>query len=628
MQILLLHVDFIEYEAKKKAIRNAEKVKENNRKARAENALTVFTAVEKADEGKEERVAERAKEEISKVCDTLKVENIVIYPYAHLSSSLSKPDTALEVMKLLEEKLSRSYNVKRAPFGWYKAFSLSCKGHALAELSRRIVVEDEHEEVKAGEKKEIISQALKAEEKLKSKRFILTPELELIPASKFDFSKYESLEILYEYETKGSRISEKEPKHIKLMKEMELVDNEIASDSGNLRWYPKGKLIKKLLETQVSKMLIDYGAMEVETPIMYDLQHPNLSAYLHRFPARQYIVKSDDKEYFLRFAACFGQYLMSKDMVISYKHLPIKLYELTHYSFRREQSGEVSGLKRLRTFTMPDMHTLCRDLEQAKQEFSAQFKLCMSWFNHIELDYDLIIRCVRSFYEENKDFVHTLVKLANKPALVEIWDERFFYFIMKVEFSINDSLNKASTLSTVQIDVENAERFNIKYFDENGKEAYPLLLHASISGSIDRNLYAILEAQAMRAEKGEKPMLPLWLSPTQVRIIPVADAFLDYCRELLEKIKKNNIRADLDDREITMQKKIREAEKEWIPYIIVIGEREIKSNKLAVRVRERGRTEELTLEHLVSEIREKTKSKAFAELPLPELLSRRPIFRG
>lgn len=615
-----MHVDYIEYEAKKKAINSAESIDENNRKSRIENALAVFTAVEKIDENKEKDVAERASEEISKVCKNLKVKNIVIYPYAHLSYSLSKPETALKVMKLLEEKLGTSYNVKRAPFGWYKAFSLSCKGHALAELSRRIIVEE------AG--KEVVSQALKAEEKLESKRFILTPELELIPAEEFDFSKYESLRILYNYETKGTRISEKEPKHVKLMKEMEFVDNEQASDSGNLRWYPKGRLIKKLLENQVTDMLIDYGAMEVETPIMYELQHPNLSAYLHRFPARQYIVKSDDKEYFLRFAACFGQYLMSEDMVISYKHLPIKLYELTHYSFRREQSGELSGLKRLRAFTMPDMHTLCRDLAQAKEEFSDQFKLCMQWFSIIELDYDLIIRCVRDFYEENKNFIHNLVKLADKPALVEIWDKRFFYFTMKVEFSINDSLNKSSTLSTVQIDVENAKRFNIKYFDENGKEAHPLLLHASISGSIDRNLYAILEAQAMKAKKGKKPMLPIWLSPTQVRIIPVANSFIDFCKELLEKIKKNSIRADLDDREITMQKKIREAEKEWIPYIIVVGEREIKSNRLAVRVRERGKTEELNLERLVNEIKEKTKGRAFAKLPLPELLSRRPVFHG
>ena len=125
-------------------------------------------------------------------------------------------------------------------------------------------------------------------------------------------------------------------------------------------------------------MIADYGGMRVETPIMYDYQHPKLSRYLQRFPARQYVLLSEDKEYFLRFAACFGQYLIQHDMQLSYRHLPCRLYELTHYSFRREQTGELAGLKRLRTFTMPDMHTLARDMDQAKQEFAAQISISAS----------------------------------------------------------------------------------------------------------------------------------------------------------------------------------------------------------------------------------------------------------
>ena len=370
------------------------------------------------------------------------------------------------------------------------------------------------------------------------------------------------------------------------MRSHELVDYEPGSDSGNLRWYPKGTLIKKLLEMHVTNILADYDAMQVETPIMYDFEHPQLSKYLNRFPARQYVIKSDQKEYFLRFAACFGQYLMKHDMTISYKNLPLKLYELTHYSFRREQSGELSGLKRLRTFTMPDMHTLCADMGQAKQEFIQQYQLSMRWMKDLGVEYDVAMRFVKDFYYENEDFAKELSRIVGKPILIELWDERFFYFVMKFEFSVNDALKKAATLSTVQIDVENTERFEINYVDEKGEKKNPLMLHASISGGIDRNLYAILETEAIKSSKGEKPMFPLWLSPSHVRLIPVGEKYIEYCEDILKELEASEVRVDLDDDDATLGKKIRNAEKEWIPYIVVVGEKEKESGVLTVRVRE------------------------------------------
>ncbi len=620
MKLLLIHADYIRYEAKEKT-RFAEKIPEERKKGEAKEALVCFIAVENIDEENPEKIAEKACFEIEEVFAKVKAERIVLYPYAHLSSSLGSPKVAVEILKNMEKILSDKYEVIRVPFGWYKAFTLSCKGHPLSELSREIVVEEREEEE--------IPKALKAEKKLKSEWYILTPKGELIKAKDFDFSKHPSLKIFYEYETKGTRLMDREPPHIALMKEHELVDYEPGSDPGNLRWYPKGTLIKRLLEQHVTNLIIDYGGMEVETPIMYDISHPQLSKYLNRFPARQYIVKSGDREYFLRFAACFGQYLMKRDMVISYKHLPLKLYELTHYSFRREQRGELAGLKRLRCFTMPDMHTLCKDMEQAKKEFISQFKLAMRWMQDLELDYDVAIRFVKDFYLENQEFARQLAKLVNKPILIELWDKRFFYFVMKFEFSVNDALNKAATLSTVQIDVENAERFEITYVDEKGEKKYPILLHASISGGIDRNLYALLETQYLLSKKGKKPMLPVWLSPTQVRIIPVSMDFIKHCEKILEELESHEIRADLDDQEITMQKKIRNAEKEWIPYIVVVGEKEIKDNRLSVRIRsEGGKQKIMTKEELIKRIKDETNGKPFRKISLPKKLSLRPKFRG
>ena len=144
------------------------------------------------------------------------------------------------------------------------------------------------------------------------------------------------------------------------------------------------------------------GAMEVETPEIYDYAHPCLEEYLERFPARQYRVMSGEKPYFMRFAACFGQFLIARDAQISYKHLPIKYYELAHSSYRREKRGELAGLRRLRGFTMPDMHTFVKDLDQGLEEMSSQFSFSMEWMESLDVPYEAAMRVQKDFFDENR----------------------------------------------------------------------------------------------------------------------------------------------------------------------------------------------------------------------------------
>ena len=620
MKLLLIHSDYIEYEVKNKAISNPEEIK--LKKDRLEEVLTVFIAVEKIDEKSPNQTVLDASNEIEKTAEQLKVKNIMLYPYAHLSSNLGSPKIAKEILIELEYNLkNKYYNVKRSPFGWYKAFKISCKGHPLSELSRDII---------AGKEKESIEK----EKEIKSEWKILTPEGEFIDAEKFDFSDYEDLKLLYEYESKGSRKIIGEPAHVKMMQSLELVDYEPASDSGNFRWYPKGRMIKGLLEQHINNIVRDIGGMQVETPIMYDIEHPALSAYLKKFPARQYRVRSDDKEFFLRFAACFGQYMIAKDMTISYRNLPLRMYELTHYSFRREQSGETSGLKRLRCFTMPDLHTFCADINQSTEEFERQFITSMKWMNDLKLHHEVAIRFVKEFFDNNKELAKNLAKLARKPILIELWDEQYFYFVMKFEFNVIDSMKKASALSTVQIDVENAERFNISYTDEKGDKKYPYVLHTSISGSIDRCVYAILEREAIKIKQGQKPIIPFWISPTQIRLIPIKDEFVTLCNDFIDNLnelsKNYTIRIDIDDRDESVGRKIRDAEKEWIPIIIVIGdiEKDTKTYKPRFRNSEIGENDKsYTLNDLNKLIIEKIKDYPQQKIPLPIYISKRPKFK-
>jgi threonyl-tRNA synthetase len=622
MRILQLHSDWIEYEPVKKEISIAEDAEK--KKYRLEDILVLFTAVEENDN---EDTGERAVSEVKEFLEKLKANKILIYPFAHLSSNLARPQEALKTINAMEEQAKKlKIEVYRAPFGWNKQFSIKVKGHPLAEQAKTFGPEAG----KSKNKEEL--EAIKAEEKVISTWYILEPDGKLNPVEKFNFSKSKNLEKFKNYEISKSRTVQQIPPHVTFMKKLEIADYEPGSDSGNLRFYPKGTLIKSLLEEFVTNLTIEKGAVEVETPIMYDFDHPAFASYLKRFPARHYVIKSDDKDFFLRFSACFGQFLIKKDAQISYKQLPFRMFELTRYSFRREKSGELVGLKRLRSFTMPDMHTLCKNLEGAKMEYQDQFKFCMDCLEKIgfsTVDFETAIRFTEDFWKQNKDFVVSLVKLVKKPVLVEMWNYRYAYFDPKFEFNFVDALNKASALSTVQIDHENAERYGIVYTDEDGKKKYPFVLHCSPSGAIERVMYALLEkAYLDDKEKRKVPGLPLWLSPTQVRLIPLSDKFTKDAEKIAGEIEEKNIRVDIDDRSDTVQKKIRDSELEWVPYILVIGSKEVESKKLSVRIRETGKIEQMKLKELVKKIEDETKEKPFKKLSLPKLLSKRPIFVG
>ena len=627
MRILQLHSNFVLFTPMEKEISAAEEAEKKEN--RVEEVVLLLTAVE---EGDDASVAQTAMNDVRGFLGKLKVNRILIYPYAHLSSKLAKPTEALHILRAMEDYAKqKGIETYRAPFGWNKQFSVSVKGHPLAEQLRVYapLLSEAKVESSSDEK---VSVALKAEEKLKSFWQILKPDGNLEPIENFNFKGHQNLEKFSKYEIAKVRASQQMPPHVPLMKRLEIADYEVGSDPGNLRWYPKGRLIKSLLEQFVTSEMIAYGAMEVETPIMYDYNHPSLADYLNRFPARQYLLKTEDKELFLRFAACFGQFLMMHDAQFSYKQMPLKLYELTRYSFRREKSGEVCGLRRLRAFTMPDCHAFCVDLDQAKIEFKNRFDLSIEVLSEIGLskdDYEAAIRFTKDFYEENQEFVAEIAKAFGKPMLAEVWAERFFYFRLKWDFNFVDNQDKAAALSTDQIDVENAKRYEITYVDDKGEKQVPLILHNSPSGAIERCVYALLEKAFKEQQKGKPPMLPLWLSPTQVRLIPLSEEFLVKVEEIADEIGKCDIRVDVDDRASTLQKRIREAETDWVPYVAVVGKREVESGMLSIRNRQTGgKMENMSLNELITKIRDEIKGKPFKPLPLPKLLSKRPLFHG
>ncbi|MCJ7640141.1 MAG: threonine--tRNA ligase [Euryarchaeota archaeon] len=603
MRLLLMHVDYFEYKTTK-ATKYAEDLDGLRSEARMEEALAVFIAAERVDAANADEVALEASKAIQDVATNVATKRVLLYPYAHLSSELASPEIALAILQQIESLLV-GYEVLRAPFGWYKSFSLKCKGHPLAELSRSIKVEAQPEK-----------------KKVDRDFYVMEPDGKLTPANAYSSADSEFQDILrYELGQYVTRSAESELPHIRLMKEKELVEYEPLSDVGHLKWLPKGKLIRDLLIDYTYLLSVSYGAMTVETPVMYDLSSKAVSEHASKFGERQYRLKAGSRDMMLRFAACFGMFSMMHEMHLTSKDLPLKLYELSTYSFRYEQRGEVTGLKRQRAFTMPDMHTACKDMNEAKRFFLEQLRLGFKSGLDLAIKYEPIFRSTKTFYEENKTWVQQMVREFKRPFLLELLSERAHYWVCKCDLAALDTSRKPIECPTVQIDVESAERFDIKYYDETG-EARPIILHTSPTGGIERVLGAILEAQALE----RVPSLPVWLAPTQVRIIPISDKYLNYAEEVLDEVQKAKIRIDIDDRDESINKKVAAAGKEWVPYVVVLGEKEQEEKSLAVTKRLTGTKQSMSVKELIDEVRQNTNQMPYRPLPLPQMLSKRPKF--
>ncbi len=624
MRMLQIHSTGFSYQLKRKAIKSAEKV-ESKEYSTDDSCLVNFIAAEKSDERNITKASSLTAQMIASAAEDVKEKNVVVYPWVHLSETPARPAAALKLLKQVAAILEKEgYNVVRVPFGWYKAFSIHCKGHPLAERSK--VLDIETAEVTEGEITEGEDlTAIKAEEEAHSAFYIMEPDGKVTPVEKFDFTGFDELRLYVKYETAKDRTASEPPVHIEYMKQLELVDYEPGSDAGNFRWPPRGLTLKRAVEERVIKEMLDYGAHVVQTPLIYDYQHPSLKSYLQRFPSRQYVVRSGDRDYFARFSACFGQFLMISQAQVSYRQLPLKIFEIAP-SFRREQSGELAGMRRPRAFTMPDIHEIVADIEMAKQSILNQLEFIMRLHAELEIQYEVSFRILKSFFEEHRDFVNKVIARVGKPVMIEVFDERYAYFLFKGEWNVVDAQKKAACLGTCQIDVENSKRFDITYIGEDGKEHYPLILHTSPSGSIERILYGVLEQAHKDMKQGKKPMLPLWMTPVQVRLVPVDDNLIEYCVNLGKELDKYGVRYEIDDRSMTVGKKIRSAEKMWIPYICVVGEKEKKSGKVSARRRREGDQKDMSIKEIAEEIASKTAFAPKQQLMLPKMISKQAIF--
>jgi threonyl-tRNA synthetase len=459
--------------------------------------------------------------------------------------------------------------------------------------------------------------------------YILNMDCSVTRAEEFsDGSNNKDFVTLLKKEALGNpgEIATETPAYLRHMRKFG-IEWEPMSDNGHMRYGPEGAIIIGLIDDYASQVVREIGApvYNVLGTNMFRLSEKPVKQHAELFGDRLYRLSVDNEDFILRYAACHQQFAMIKDWTISYKNLPFGAFEIAD-SYRYEQPGELMLSFRLRRMNMPDLHIFVRDIEEAKRVFLDVHKKIYEIIQSLDRDYVSLYNTTSfEFIQKEKEFLKELLQIEKKPVLVAVYpSDKDYYWVLNVEYHIIDTLGKAREIATVQIDTGNAQRFGIKYVDKDGTEKHPVILHIALIGTVERFLYTLFDS-ALR--KGmEKAALPTWISPTQVRLIPITDRNVARANEMADTFEANNIRVDCDDRSQTVQRKILDAEKHWIPYKIVIGDKEEKSDEVMVRRRNTATSEKKVLQDFIIEVKEEIKGKPFRPLSYPRNLANRPVF--
>jgi len=564
MKIITLHCDYIKFRAIKKALKNAEEIKEKN-SIEVKDPLVVFTAVETEDD---ENTIKQLVEAVEKTANDVKAKKIVLYPYAHLSSKLAKPEHALNSLIEAEKLLSKKFKVTRAPFGYYKEFELKCKGHPLSELSKEFtsMIEGKGKDVEDYDPKKLLKE---------------------ISRTKLDTSKL------------------KDNDHRILGQKLDLFSfNDTAP--GMVFWHPKGLIIYNELVKFAREQNKKAGYQEVSTPQILDNRLWKISGHWEKYKDNIFLTKYEDRDFAVKPMNCPGHMLIYKSSTKSYRDLPLRMSEFGTVH-RQELSGVLAGLFRVIKFTQDDAHVFCTE-EQLENEIVGIIKLTDFYLKTFNLPYhvELSTRPEKrigddKLWDKAEKVLEKVLKKQKIKYKVNKGDGAFYG--PKIDFHVKDSLNRTWQLSTIQLDFAMPERFELEYTDKNNSKKRPIMLHRAIFGSVERFIGILLEHY--------DGALPIWLSPIQARIISFTDRNTKAVEKILKEIQDAlpNLRIDKDTESTTVSEKVRNAEIQRIPYTIVIGDKEEKSNTLAVRERGKKPKFGVKIDDFIKEIKDKIENR-------------------
>ncbi len=558
MKMLLIHAERMKYEPQRKAVKIVADIKK--KEVELKNTLVAFCSFEKEDEKEPDAVAQNAAEEIESKFKEVKADNILVYPYAHLSSSLAAAPIAQKILIGIKRTLEKDHKVESAPFGYYKSFELKCIGHPLAESFKEIR-EVKVEKPKTMEQKKAVA--------LKKSRIIA----EELP----------------------------ENDHRRIGQQLELFSFQEAAP-GMPFFHDNGIKLINLLIDFWKKEHIKAGYQEVRTPMILNKELWEISGHWDHYKDNMYFTKIDEQDFALKPMNCPGGILVFKTKNHSYKDLPIRVAELG-LVHRHELSGVLSGLFRVRVFTQDDAHIYMRK-DQIKDEIIGVIKLIDKFYKTFGFDYhvELSTRPESSIgtdeqWEDAEAGLRQALGAINMKYKLNPGDGAFYG--PKIDFHVKDAMGRTWQCGTIQLDMTMPEQFDLNYIDEENKQRRVVMIHRTIMGSVERFLGILIEHY--------KGAFPIWLSPTQVAVLPISEKNIGYAEEIRNDLEARGVRVMLDKESNTLQYKIRNAQMQKVPYMIIVGGKEEEAKTVSVRSRdgkeERGVKLDDFIERVLGEVK-------------------------
>ena len=390
--------------------------------------------------------------------------------------------------------------------------------------------------------------------------------------------------------------------HKKLGKELELFM--IAPEGPGFPFFlPKGMVLRNVLEDYWRKIHKEHGYVEIKTPMILNEELWHRSGHWDHYKENMYTTKIDNVDYGVKPMNCPGGMIVYKSKMHSYRELPIRAGELG-LVHRHEKSGELNGLFRVRCFTQDDAHIFCLP-EQIEEEIKGVIALVDEVYSKFGFEFtiELSTRPEDSMgsdemWELAEGALAKVLKDLGKDYVLNEGDGAFYG--PKIDFHIKDCLGRDWQCGTVQLDFQMPERFDLTYIGEDGEKHRPVMLHRVIFGSIERFIGIITEHFA--------GAFPTWLAPVQVKILPIADVHKEYAKQVQERLEKENIRVEVDSRSEKIGYKIREAQLEKVPYMLVLGDKEAQANTVGLRSRKEGDLGAVKVEEFIENILEEIKN--------------------
>jgi len=553
-----MHADFIEYTPVKKEIKGAEDAEPKT--VREDDIVVLFTAFELGDDGE---LVKKSVAETKEFLGKLGTRRALIYPFAHLSQNLASPSDALSLLLEMEKEAKvAGLEVHRAPFGWTKALQIKVKGHPLAEMSRSYTHGPAAATRPPRAKRELSAEEAMA--RLRRSDFVNLPETD----------------------------------HRIIGERQDLFSLQEVSP-GMVYLHEKGLKVRNTLIDFMRSELARGGYQEVSTPSLANTALWQVSGHSAHYRDNMFLTSMGDDEMGMKPMNCPSHFLIYKTRKWSFRELPVR-YATFDPLFRNELSGVASGLFRVKILSQDDAHVIAME-EQAEEELSKMLDMMQRVYKVFGLEYKVKISTRPDDYmgtdDEWKRATDTLIQVVKgKGWAYEIKEKEGNFYSPKIDVDIKDSLGREWQCGTFQLDLQMPKRFKLAYTGSDGKEHTPVVLHRTILGSLERFMGIMLEHY--------RGALPVWLSPVQARVIPLSDEHLPYAKGVLDAVRMGGVRTEGDFDSGTMGAKIRDAQLQKVPFMLVVGKKEEESKTVAVRTRGGEQTFGVKVDDFCSRVRE------------------------